>query len=102
MTKRTESENNAGHLAIRMLAQDLNDQGLELKEVLAVKEVDVPWTEESVKEILIRPIIQTMFGVKSTTKLSKTEFGQAYDVLTRHLAEKLGAQTRPFPSQEGL
>ena len=100
--KRTDSENNAGHLAIRLLAQDLNEQGLEMKEVLAVKEVDVPWTESSVKEVLFKPVIETMFGVKSTTKLDKTQFGQAYDVITRHLAEKLGAQTRPFPSREGL
>ena len=97
--KRTEQQNKALHLAFRILADTLNEKGLEMKPVLAVKEIDVPWTETSVKEVLYRPIMIAMTQKGSTTELDRLEVSQVWDVLMRHLGEHFGINV-PFPSED--
>ena len=82
-----------------MLAEALNDAGYEMKAVLAQKDVDVPWTKESIKEVLYRPIMQAMLQKHSTTEMDSAEVSRVWDVLNRHLGEKFGV-TVPFPSDE--
>ena len=94
--KRTEQQNKALHKGCEMLAEALNDAGYEMKAVLAEKDVDVPWTKESIKEVLFRPIMQAMLAKHSTTELDRLEVSQVWDVLNRHLGEKFGI-TVPFP-----
>ena len=96
MTTRTELQNSAMHLYFRMLADALNDAGLEMKAVLAAKEVDVPWDERRIKEVLWRPIQEAMTNKESTTELTTGEPSQIYDVLNRHLGEKFGIHV-PWP-----
>lgn len=54
---------------------------------------------KSLKEILWRPIQESMVGEKSTTKLAKIEVNDVYDVLNRALGQKLGIHV-PFPNDE--
>jgi len=78
------------HLYFERLADALNDAGLDMKKVLEKKEVSVPWTLHSVKEVLWRPIQQAMTGKDSTTEVSRVEPSDIHMVLDRHMAEKFG------------
>jgi hypothetical protein len=97
--QRSDKQNGAAHLYFERLAEALNDAGYEMKAVLAVKSVDVPWSKDTVKEVLWRPIQQAMTGKKSTTMLSRGEVGRVYDVLDRHLSENFGVSVE-FPHED--
>jgi len=58
--QRTLTQNRALHKYCELLAEALNDAGYEMKAVLAVKVVDVPWSKELVKEALWKPIQAAM------------------------------------------
>jgi len=62
-------------------------------------DVEIPWTQETAKDHLWRPIQQAMLKKESTTELDTAEVRQVYEVLNRHLSGKLGV-TVPFPSNE--
>jgi len=62
-------------------------------------EVDIPWTPESVKNHLWRPVQDAMFDKNSTTELTTKDLTQVYEVLTRHLGQQFGTFVS-FPSIE--
>lgn len=95
---RTLSQNAAMHKYFRDLAFALNDAGLDMRKTLKPS-IDIPWTEDSVKRHLWRPIQQAMTDSHSTTKLDTKQVGEIYEVLTRHLASKFGISV-PFPTRE--
>lgn len=99
MKPRTIQQNKALHKYCTMLAEALNDAGYEMKAVLAVKQVDVPWDGPKVKEVLWRPIQEAMTGKHSTTELDRMEPSQVYEVLNRHIASNFGVSV-PFPSED--
>ena len=47
----------------------LNDAGFEIPHPFK-SDLEIPYTEHSVKELLYRPIIEAMFGESSSTQLS--------------------------------
>jgi hypothetical protein len=97
---RTALQNNSLHLGLTLIAKTLNDSGLDLRKVLK-PEVDIPWTTESAKEYLWRPIQKIMTGKDSTTKLDKvSEITEIWDVIMRHLGEKHHVEYIPFPHKE--
>lgn len=100
--KRTISQNSALHLYFQMVANSLNDSGLDLRKVLK-PEVNIPWTTVSVKTFLWKPIQKAMTGKTSTTKLlkGKKEIDLIFDTLNRHLGEKFGI-AQDFPSIQTL
>lgn len=96
--KRTGRQNNSLHRFFRLLAADLNDAGLDMRKTLR-EDIEVPWTEELVKDHLWRPIQEAVVNKESTTELEKDEVDKVYNVLNRHLGQKLGIYT-PFPKDE--
>jgi len=97
---RTERQNNALHLFFRMLAERLNEAGLDMRTVLKPG-IDIPWNAKTVKEYLWRPIQKVYLGKRSTTELDKNEdIDQIYEILYRHLSEKFGVNLPDFPSIE--
>ena len=97
---RTLPQNSALHLGLTMIATALNDAGLDMKKVLK-PHVDIPWTTESAKNHLWRPIQKAMTGKTSTTELDKvSEINEIWDVIMRHLGEKYGVEYIPFPSKQ--
>jgi hypothetical protein len=96
--QRTLTQNAALHKYCQLLADTLNDAGLDMKSVLK-PEVDIPWTGDSVKQNLWKPIQKLVIGKDSTTEPLKNEYSIVYDVLSRHLSEKLGVYV-PFPSRD--
>ena len=93
---RTEKQNNAMHLWFRQIAEKLNEGGYSATHPFN-NQVEVPFTEVLVKEMLYKPIIKAMYDKKSTTGLSGRELSEAAEVLVRWLAEHKGLLV-PFPN----
>lgn len=93
---RTLSQNSACHLYFQLLADALNESGHDMRKTLK-PELELPWSSETVKEFLWRPIQKAMLNKESTTELSRTEVSEVYEVLARHLSQKLGVNVE-FPS----
>lgn len=96
--QRTNQQNRALHLFCRLLSKTLNDAGLDQRRVL-LPSVDIPWNEESVKESLWRPIQEAVIQKQSTAEAETGEYNQVYEVLTRHLSQKLGVTAPEWPSR---
>ena len=98
MDIRTLQQNRALHKYFTILAGVLNASGQYLPKVIRV---DTTWTPERVKELLWRPVQEQMLGKRSTTKLTKEEVSQVYDVLNRALGERCGVSVE-FPSRDDV
>lgn len=101
--QRTSAQNRALHLAFTHLADVLNDAGLSMR-VLLKPEVDIPWTQYTIKEHLFKPFMKIMTGKESTKELSKTggDIEKVWDTLMRELGERHGIEHVPFPSNEAI
>lgn len=99
-SRRTIQQNKALHLFFDQLAEKLNDSGYDMRKVLK-EGVEIPWNRQSVKEHLWRPIQQAVTGESSTTKPASSEYTKIYEVLSRHLSQKLGVYVE-WPSEESL
>ena len=98
--KRTIRQCRALHKYFELLAQELNDMGLDMKKTLK-PEVDIPWTGENVKRFLWLPVMKTMFTKEHTAELTTIEIDRIFDVITRHLGERFSISI-PFPSIDEL
>ena len=96
--QRTLTQNAALHKYCQMLADQLNDAGLDQLKVLKPG-AEIPWTQSAVKENLWRPVQDSMLGKESTTKADRQEYSKVYDVLNRHMINKFGV-TVPWPSKD--
>lgn len=96
--QRSELQNNALHKYCEMVAEALNDAGLDMRQVIR-EDVDIPWSKNTVKEHLWRPIQLVMTKHKSTTKPKRGEYTEIYETLSRHLASKFGIDV-PWPSKD--
>lgn len=97
---RTKQQNKALHVLFRLLADNLNNAGLDMKKTLKPG-VDIPWGPVAVKEFLWRPVQEAQLGKRSTTELTTVEIDEVFETINRHLGEKFGMHT-PFPSIEDL
>lgn len=96
--KRTLKQNDSLYLYLSMLATELNDSGNDMRKVLKPT-VDIPWSTDTVKRFLWKPIQEIMMDKKSTTELTTDELDKIYKVLDRHVSEKCGVHIE-FPSIE--
>jgi len=96
--KRTTTQNKALHLFFTLLAEELNDAGLDMRKTLK-PQVDIPWSPQSIKEYLWRPIQISALKKQSTTDLNSNEVDIVWNILNRHLGEKFGLHV-PFPLEE--
>lgn len=106
-TRRTPPQNNAIHKWCEMLADSLNDAGLDMRRVLK-PEADIPWTKSAVKEMMWHPVQRAMYpeaadgdGNPSTALLERNQVSGIYEAITRHLAQSQGFQCPPFPDRFG-
>lgn len=98
--KRTLKQNSALHLYFTLLADTLNEAGFDMRKTIR-QDVEIPWTPETVKENLWRPIQSAYFKKRSTTKLKKKEINKVYDVLNRTIGQRTGVYIA-FPSEQSL
>ena len=97
--QRTLQQNKALHLYFSLVAERLNDAGLDMRVVLK-PEVEIPWSKDTVKNFLWRPIQELQLGKKSSTELTTKEIDKVFDTMNRHLA-KHGIH-EAFPSIEEI
>jgi len=96
--KRTAQQNRALHVLFALLAQTLNDNGLDMRKTLKPG-VEIPWSGRSVKEHLWRPVQKLQLNKTSTIELTTVEIDEVFDTITRHIGEQFGISV-PFPSIE--
>lgn len=99
-TKRTSQQNRALHLYFTHLADELNNAGLDMRKTLKPS-VDIPWTGESIKEYIWKPIMKAQLQKKSTTEMTTKDIDKVFDTINRHIGEKFGIHI-DFPSIESL
>ena len=92
---RTARQNRALHVYFRLLGEALNDAGLDQRKVLKPS-IDIPWTTESTKNHLFRPIMEAMFEINSTRKLERKQVSEVYDVLNENISTRYGVHVA-FP-----
>lgn len=97
---RTNQQNKALHVLFKLLADTLNNHGLDMKKTLK-PEVAIPWSPGSVKEFLWRPVQKAQLNKQSTTELTTVEIDEVFDTINKHLGERFGVHV-PFPSIEEL
>jgi len=102
MTKLTDTQRGAMHLYFQRLAEALNDAGYDQKALLDIKNLPVPNTQESIKEIW-RVTQAQMFpsedGKISTNNLTTGQVSQVYEVINKAIAQHFGVHV-PFPTNE--
>lgn len=96
--QRTLTQNAALHKYCELLAESLNDAGLDMQTVLA-EGTSIPWSEEKVKDDIWRKVQIALTGKKSTRDLLKEEVSKIYDVVNRHIGSTFGVFI-PFPSKD--
>ena len=94
--QRTKLQNRALHKFFALLAEELNDAGYDMKKTLK-PEIDIPWSKDTIKEYLWRPIQEAQLRKCSTTQLNTKEIDKIYNTLNRHIGERFGIHV-PFPS----
>ena len=93
----TLSQKRALHLYFRFIADELNNLGLTYNDKLFNDiEIEIPYTEIVVKELIWKPIQKILFDKTSTTEITNAEINKIIDVITLHLS-KLGLQV-DFPN----
>ena len=98
--KYTDQQRKALWKFCELLAESLNEAGLDIRKVLKPT-YNIPWTKDSVHDHLFIPIQKTMFGTDSFTKLTKQgQIKEIHKVIVRELGEKHGLENIPFPSYE--
>ena len=86
--QRTSVQSNALHKYCGDLAKALNDSGQDMR--MVKDDVELPWTKETVKELLWKPIQKAVTGEESTRKVKVDDYEKVYDVLNKHLATNKG------------
>lgn len=95
---RSLQQNKRLHQWCRELANEFNDRGLYLQKVLKPT-WDVLWTEELVKDNIVRPIAETIAKTNHTSQLSKREIQQVIDTIDKNLLTKFDIDM-PFSDEE--
>lgn len=98
MVQRTASQNNALHLYLSRVADEMNKQGITMQDVMrAVKRAEIRPTMEGLKEVVWKPLQEVMLAKKSTTELSKTEVDEVYEMFNAFIGREFGIHV-PFPN----
>ena len=70
--ERTPRQNRALHLYFQFLADTLNDAGQDMR-VFLKEGIDIPWTKDTIKTFLWKPLQRIQLQKESTTDLSTTD-----------------------------
>ena len=99
--KRTSQQRKSIEVYCRELAETFNGAGLDMRKVLKPG-IEIPWSQETVKEQLFKVVMNAMFPeIESTKDLDSKQVSEVYETLNRHTATKLGVSLA-FPNREDL
>ena len=95
---RTWKQNNTLHLLFRRMAKGLNDAGFEIPHPFK-PDLEIPYSEESVKELLYKPIITMYFKVERSTDLDTEQLSESMAILVDAVNRNTGVYV-PIPTGE--
>ena len=95
---RTTQQNNALHVYCRLLSEQLNAAGLDMKKTLK-QDAEIPWTTDLVKEYLWKPIQTAVTGEKSSADVSASDYDEIHKHLSNLLSSKFNISV-PFPARK--
>ena len=95
---RTWRQNNTLHLLFRQMAKALNDAGFEIPHPFK-PDLEIPYSEESVKELLYKPIITMYFKVDRSTDLDTEQLSESMTILVDAVNRNTGVYV-PIPTGE--
>ena len=95
---RTYRQNRTLHLLFRRMAEALNEGGFEISHPFKA-DLEIPWSEHSVKDLLYRPIITSYFKVERSSLLDTAQLSESMDILVDAVNRNTGIFV-PIPSQE--
>ena len=95
---RTYRQNRTIHLLFRQMATALNEAGFEISHPFK-PDLEIPWSEHSVKELLYRPIITSYFKVDRSSMLDTAQLSESMDILVDAVNRNTGIIVN-IPSQE--
>ncbi len=98
--QRTTKQNRALHKFFSELADELNENGLDMRKTLKPT-IDIRWDGKMVKEYIWRPLMKIQLGKSSTTEMTTSDIDKVFETINKHFADKFGLQI-DFPSIEGL
>ena len=95
---RTYRQNRTIHLLFRQMATALNEAGFEISHPFK-PDLEIPWSEHSVKDLLYRPIITSYFKVDRSSLLDTAQLSESMDILVDAVNRNTGVLVH-IPSQE--
>ncbi len=103
----TDKQMSSIHVAYRLWAKALNDAGYSVNKAIEQKlfRLDVPFTENNVKEMFGYAVIEALYPDKFTgsgpkhPRLSTTETQLLFESINAALAQRFGVSI-PFPCKE--
>jgi len=96
--QRSDQQRKALQVFCRLVADSLNEAGYDMRKVLK-EEIEIPWTMDSVKTHLWKPIQKAMYDKESTTELNTEDPTKIHETLMQHLGKKLHIEYIPFPNK---
>jgi len=100
--QRTLTQNKAIHVLFDMIAYELKSNKLDIKKTLR-HDFAIPWTAETVKELIWKPVQQAMFETESTKELTTDQVSKVFDVIRDHLYDiTIGEIDLEFPSKDNM
>lgn len=97
----TPAQFNAAHAWFEMCAATLNAAGLDMKRGTKAT-YSLPWTKQSFKDYIWKPLQLVMTGKESSKDGGKMEYPEVSETITRHFAQEYGVQLPPWPSRESV
>ena len=94
---RTPTQNNSIHKYCELLAEALNGAGYTLT-VKVIREVEVPYTKENVKDYIWRPVQIALFQIASSKDLTTKQVSEVYEALNLFLIERFCVYV-PWPEK---
>jgi len=98
--QRTLLQNRSLHKWYELMADALNDAGFDMKKTLeAIGDAEIPWSKETVKEVLWRQIQIALINKESTRDLTTAEIDEVFVVVAENIAKGTGVYV-DFPHIE--
>lgn len=96
--KRSLRQNRSLYLWFELVSKEFNDAGIDMRKFIE-DGIDIPFTPETVKSHLWKPVMEGYLEKISTTELKTKDIDKIYDILNKHIGERTGLHV-PFPNKD--
>ena len=96
---RTPKQQAAIEVYCREVAEEFERRGITVQAVMEISKRGIPWTQESIKEVIVKNVMEGMFGITSTTELNTKQWSQLYEALNEYVLSPLGVYV-PIPERK--